>query len=371
MRINVRLIDRVALVGIFVFVIYFSIYLLVDALVSANVFQYNYLSNSIYSSSIVNAGISILLALYILVTRRHAGFIRVALMGAIFLASPLRALFLIDLVSITGFPYMNLIYDIAVISISAFLLFFFGRKEGKEAVGFGFIFLFYIYVFLVSIAVPFRDFLVTSYTLLPISFGSYLHYGFYDYITALYGIFLGLIGLRMIYVVMMHKDDIDEKIGKLGDLVKSGDLKGAASLGKQLIPQLDGERGRTVRALTAYALYKLGKASEAYDIIKDVEGEEGLKGDICLALKKFDEAKMHYERAVEVDPRDQTSLINLGKIYAEEGKMAEAEVYWRDALRISKKNPVVWRNLSALEIVRGRSEAALDLLKEAEKHVKA
>jgi predicted Zn-dependent protease len=106
-------------------------------------------------------------------------------------------------------------------------------------------------------------------------------------------------------------------------------------------------------------------------MIEGVDGQEGLKGDICVAFGRMEEAKMHYKLAVDAEPKDYVSMVNLGKIYADEDNMSEAEMWWTRALNVNRKDPVVWQNLSALEVVRGRHDAALEKLKEAEKYVKA
>ena len=125
-----------------------------------------------------------------------------------------------------------------------------------------------------------------------------------------------------------------------------------------------------MKIVMAYSLYKDGDYEKAYSMIKDIDGEHGLKGDILLALGKKDEAENEYLLAIESDSKDHTSLVNLGMIYAERGEMDRADEMFQKALKANKGNPVAWQDTAVMKIVMGRYDDALHVVKEAEKHVK-
>ncbi len=370
MEIDRELVSKVTLIGQFVFVLYFIVFLFLDLFVATGVYEYDFLDPSLYYSATTNAVVALSLFALIFMFLRTDKLLLVMALGMAFLASPIRALFLINLGVVAGVP-LNMVYDLAVIGVSVFLLYRFGRDIEHKSLGLGFVSLFYLYIFLVSAAVPARDFLVSINSFPPISFGSYLHFGFYDYLTAFYAIALGLTGLKFLAPELKDMGKKENDIKRLSELVQSKKYSEAAKLGSEILERGDVPDEVKIRALTAYALLKSGKAQEAYELIKNAEGYEGLKGDICVELGRLDEARMHYRIAVDSDPKDYVSMINLGRIYAESGKMNEAEEWWRRALSANKKDPVVWQNLTALEVVYGRHDSALEMLKEAEKYVKA
>ncbi len=370
-------IDRISLLGFIFFVFYFVAFLIYDVMVGLGFFQYDYLALSIYNASIAYIFLSAFLLFLVFIYAKRKGLVKQSIMitslGLVFLASPIRALFMIDLggIDIGFYLSYNTIYDVVVIFLSAFLIFKFGGKVDKGPKAVGFLMLFYIYIFLIALSVPFRDFLVSQGMFLPISFGTYLHYGFYDYLTAYYAIVLGLLGAFILIKEGGKEEKIDDVLINLNDLMAERRYKDVIATCEKLIGKVEGEDERTLRVMWSYALLKLNRASDAEKVISNVEGEYGLKGDIMLALGRVEEAKRFYEKAVSENNDDYVSLLNLGKIYADTGNLAMAEDFFVKAWEKNKKSPETWHNVIAIQIVKGRHEDALKLLKEAEKHVKA
>ncbi len=357
---------KISIIGIVFFVFYFMVFLMVDILTIVNGIQFNFLAPSIYESSIFYSILSGILFIVIILFMREEGMVKVILLGLPFIASPIRAILMISF----GF-YLNIIYDLIVISISAFLLLKYAVKERKKAISSSFIALFYFYIFLISIAVYIRDATAESYSFLPVAYGCYLHYGLYDYMTAIYAMILGVIGVKYALKEMKTSRDIEKEIENVEYLVKNGDYKSAIEFCKTLI-NIVKDKGllERLKVYYSYSLLKLNNAEKALEIIGDVSGEYGLKGDIYLALNRINEAERSYEMAIKENGKDYVSYLNLGKIYADRGDWDNAQRLFNEAKRINKKSKIVWQNLSALEVVRGRHEEALNILKEAEKYVR-
>ncbi len=369
-------VGELVVVSSIVIALYFVVFLIADVLDTFNVIQFNYLSLSIYDSSIAYAIISLgfIFILFLKFGRFSKDYLKVFLAGVPFIASPIRALFMINLgvLSIGGFVMgISIIYDLSVILISIVLLFKFSKGAERIARGSAMFSLLYLFIFLISLAVFGRDISVATDSLFSVSYGTYLHYGFYDYLTAFYGISLGLFGT---YDMISYLRDVRGFVKDLKNMqvhFRGGNYRKVVQMGGSALTKIkDPKLIEKMKIVMAYSLYKDGDYEKAYSMIKDIDGEHGLKGDILLALGKKDEAENEYLLAIESDSKDHTSLVNLGMIYAERGEMDRADEMFQKALKANKGNPVAWQDAAVMKIVMGRYDDALHVVKEAEKHVK-
>jgi len=347
------------------FIVYFTLFLLLDFMAVGNAIQYNYLAPSIYSSStfyLIISGILFFVSLYFLYMDR--GF-KIFLAGIIFIASPLRAILMINLKP----WFLTVIYDMVIIAVTSFLIYKVTKNESISARRAAFVSLFLLYIFLISLAVIVRDLFVYSGNLPPISFGSYLHYGIYDYLTAFFAIILGMLAVKYYSKEFSSYRKMRENMRKIEEYVKMERFTEAVKLCEEIMPEGEGKYTRKLRILYAYSLHRLGDNRKAAKVIEDVDGAYGLKGDIYYALGEYEKAMEYYKRAVKEDSKDYASWINLGKIYADRGDMENAEKCFRMGMEINRKNIAGWQNLSALGLVKGRYEDALKILSEAEKYV--
>ena len=347
------------------FIVYFILFLLLDFMAVGNAIQYNILAPSIYSSStayLIISGILFFISLYFLYADR--GF-RIFLAGIIFIASPLRAILMINL----NPWFLTIIYDIAIIVVTSFLIYKIAKNENISARRAAFVSLFLLYMFLISLAVVIRDFFVYSGSLPPISFGSYLHYGIYDYLTAFFAITLGMMAVKYYAKEFSSYRKMRENMRRIEEYVRMERFTEAVKLCEEIMPEGEGKYAKKLRILYAYSLHRLGENDKAARVIEDVDDAYGLKGDIYSELGEYEKAMENYRRAVREDSKDYASWINLGKIYADKGDMENAEKCFRMGMEINRKNIAAWQNLSALALVKGRYNDALKILAEAEKYV--
>ena len=69
-----------------------------------------------------------------------------------------------------------------------------------------------------------------------------------------------------------------------------------------------------------------------------------LKADVLYRMKEYPKARIHYETALQIDPKDSVSWSNVGNMNAFEGKQEAALKAYDEALKADPKNPVVWNN---------------------------
>ncbi len=69
---------------------------------------------------------------------------------------------------------------------------------------------------------------------------------------------------------------------------------------------------------------------------------------------RFDEARLAYQRAWELYPRDEGIAFGLGEVCDRLGRSSEAELWYRKALAIDPKHVGSWNNLCRLYVLQGR-----------------
>lgn len=69
-----------------------------------------------------------------------------------------------------------------------------------------------------------------------------------------------------------------------------------------------------------------------------------LKADVLYRMKEYPKARIHYETALQIDPKDSVSWSNVGNMNAFEGKQEAALKAYDEALKADPKNPTVWNN---------------------------
>ena len=369
------IVDEVVVASSIFWAAYFVVFLVVDIMAWANAIQYDFLSLSIYISSIAYFVIAI--ALFFLIFLRfgfkNKSYLMLILAGLPFFASPIRALFMINLGVVAGIS-LNLIYDIIIITITSFLLYFFTKRAEERVLGFAYMSIFYLYLSALFISVFVRDIMVESGSFMAISYGSYLHYGFYDYLTSMFGVIVGIIGLKLFIRELRLRMGESKEFDELFSAFKAGDYKRVIELApnqalKDSI-ELDTIVKNKILLMWGYSLYKLGEYENALKVLSTVEGADGIRGDIYLEMGRLEEAQEHYMRAIEQNPKDYTSMVNLGTIYAKYGKVEDAEDIFKRAIEINKSGVEAWGNTAVIEVMRGRYDDALALISEATKHVK-
>ncbi len=80
--------------------------------------------------------------------------------------------------------------------------------------------------------------------------------------------------------------------------------------------------------------------------------------DKKFMLDKYEEAKMYYEKGIEVDPKNFRSYSGLGRSYQWLGKFSEAEANFRKALNSDMNNTYTWQNLGDLLLLLKRNVEA-------------
>lgn len=88
-------------------------------------------------------------------------------------------------------------------------------------------------------------------------------------------------------------------------------------------------------------------------------------GTLYMQQEKWAEAAAQLRKAAGIEPRNLMALNNLGVIAAHEGRPAEAESYFRRALQIDPSNELAIGNLADLDRAEGRPDAAEKLLTRA------
>jgi len=84
-----------------------------------------------------------------------------------------------------------------------------------------------------------------------------------------------------------------------------------------------------------------------------------LKADALYRMKEYPKARIHYETALQIDPKDSVSWSNVGNMNAFEGKNEAALKAYDEALKADPKNPTVWNNKGVVYQSMGMYQEAL------------
>lgn len=88
-------------------------------------------------------------------------------------------------------------------------------------------------------------------------------------------------------------------------------------------------------------------------------------GSSLVDHQKYSEASAHLKRAIELDPRDDFAMVELGEIALRDGDMSGAEAYYREAMAIAPKAASPYINLGSLMFQLGRNAESIDFYKKA------
>jgi tetratricopeptide (TPR) repeat protein len=168
----------------------------------------------------------------------------------------------------------------------------------------------------------------------------------------------------------------DPKVAKEGYL-KAGDNylaegKGAeASVEYRKAVQVDPQDGN-LRLKLAEAYVKSGQGPlgalefiRAADVLVDRVDVQVKAGSILLLGGRFDDAKVRAEKALAIAPLDVTSQILLANALAGLKDLNAAVAEIEEAIKLEPERAATYTNLGALEISRGRREAAERAFKKA------
>jgi tetratricopeptide (TPR) repeat protein len=84
-----------------------------------------------------------------------------------------------------------------------------------------------------------------------------------------------------------------------------------------------------------------------------------LKADALYRMKAYDKARVHYETALAIDPKDSTSWCHMGNMYVLEGKQEAALKAFDEALKVEPTNGYAWNNKGTVYQSIGMFEDAL------------
>ncbi len=99
----------------------------------------------------------------------------------------------------------------------------------------------------------------------------------------------------------------------------------------------------------------------------DLENIDNLNYLAGLLAKngRLEEAKEHYQKALEIDSESKLAHHNLADLLKEEEKYEKAEKHYQKVIKIGSKDESGYQNLTELQIIKGEFEEAIDLSKEA------
>ncbi len=72
------------------------------------------------------------------------------------------------------------------------------------------------------------------------------------------------------------------------------------------------------------------------------------RGNLCAYEKKYEEAKVDYRKALEINPEFAKAHNNLGNVYFKQGLLEEAEWKYKKALELSPQYCYAYFNLGLL-----------------------
>jgi tetratricopeptide (TPR) repeat protein len=102
-------------------------------------------------------------------------------------------------------------------------------------------------------------------------------------------------------------------------------------------------------------------------VLLTILGEALLRSGIAPGQPEFTEAQSALERAVAARPHDAVSLIALGEIYLQAGRLEDAIAYLEKARELQPNQPSVYANLAKAYQRRGNTEQAQQALSMLEK----
>lgn len=120
-------------------------------------------------------------------------------------------------------------------------------------------------------------------------------------------------------------------------------------------------------------LVAAGQSNEAITVLERAAAAEANDWRIHSALgsaydqkSEYQKARVHYDKALTIDPQNLSVMNNLGMSYALEGNLKQAETILRqaDALPRSKSEPRIRQNLALVVGLQGRFEEASSLARE-------
>jgi tetratricopeptide (TPR) repeat protein len=112
-------------------------------------------------------------------------------------------------------------------------------------------------------------------------------------------------------------------------------------------------------------LAALSELEAALDYQGDFASSGFNRGNVLVALGRFDEAERYYLRSLEIDPLFVRSRVNYAMLLASGGRYAEAEMQLREALNAEPDAPAVAYNLGLLLAETNRLPEAVGFLETA------
>lgn len=97
----------------------------------------------------------------------------------------------------------------------------------------------------------------------------------------------------------------------------------------------------------------------------EIGAGEALKGLACYRTRRYQDAVTHLRKAVELRPRDVTSISNLGAALTELGDKAAAVAAFRRALKIDPANQGAVRNMVVAMMQENKADEAIAVLRRA------
>lgn len=117
-----------------------------------------------------------------------------------------------------------------------------------------------------------------------------------------------------------------------------------------------------------------GDYPRAIEKFKDIERREGGSLAVCYNLgvcyqdmKDWEQAVLWYEKALEYDPRDGDTLVNLGLVYLEQGRDVAALARLKQAADVEKDRAYPLVAMALYHQRRGETDKAMELYKQASK----
>jgi len=108
-----------------------------------------------------------------------------------------------------------------------------------------------------------------------------------------------------------------------------------------------------IKYMMATALLELGDIKLAKDKVNEILENEPrnafaleLLGDILISEEKFDEAKIAFQRAIDIEPSSTKARNSLAFILLSEGKNDEAKKHWELVLELDEENTEALENLA-------------------------
>ena len=146
--------------------------------------------------------------------------------------------------------------------------------------------------------------------------------------------------------------------------------------GRRILPTLLGLAPRRLRShlLATRFYHDFGDLEKAVQYSEKAVGlgpdnfmAHHLRGLVLTVQEQFDSARLAFQKAVELNPQDVDSLVQLGKISMREGKDYQAEKYFLAALQKNPDQVGVHFQLGTLYRKRGDLEKARQELELFEK----